>query len=160
MPPPSKPRPETSYRRPLQVTLNREHTSPYFPGPAATAPATGYVIQNDKRPLPVLNDGKENLVRPLKRKTQAASQSKNPRPYEDDVASGRSNKISIHNVELSSDHSKSRQSGLVHPIQQQIPTCSPEDDEVDLYLRVGEERKGFRSAKSFGRAVAKRKNME
>lgn len=159
MPPPPKPRPKTSQRRPLQ-TLNQEHTSPYFSRPAAAGPASGYVIHNDKRPPPVLHMGKENSVRPLRRKTQAASQLKTTRPYEDNASACRSSKVSIHNVESLIDNSMGGESGHIHPIQQQIPTCSPEDDELDLYLRVGKERNGFRTAKSFGRAVAERKNMK
>lgn len=159
MPPPPKPRPKTSQRRPLQ-TLNEEHISRYFSDPVAAVPASGYVSQNNKRLLSVLNDGKENMIRPLRRKTPAAGQSKTTRPYDNDAVSCRSSKASIHNVEPLIVNFTGGEGGHIHPIQQQIPTSSPEDDELDLYLIVGKERNGFRTAKSFGRAIAERKNIK
>lgn len=124
------------------MTLSEEHTSPYFSGPAAAEPASSHIAERDKRSLSVLDDGKENLVRPVRRKPHAVSQ------------------VSTNNTDISSDNSKGSENDHVHPPQQQAPTYSPEDDDADLYLQVGKERNGFRTAKSFGRAVAERKKVK
>lgn len=160
-PPPSlQPRPKTSQPSPTQMTRNEEHISPYFSGPATAERASSHVLERDKRPLPVLDDDKENLVRPVRRKTQEASQSKIARSYDKTMASCRSSKVSTNNAEIPSENSTGSENDHMHPTQQQAPTCSPEDDDVDLYLQVGKERNGFRTAKSFGRAVAERKKMK
>jgi len=160
MPPPPKPKSKMTQRRPLQIAPNEENARPYFSGPPAKEFNAKHSLQNDKRPFSMLNDRKENFCRPLK-KTHSASQAETLRSDDDDdAASCRGSKVSIPNAELLGESIKGIKSGCKHLIQEQIPTCSPEDDELDLYSRVGKEREGFRTAKSFGHAVAERKKMK
>lgn len=151
MPPPPKPS--------TRMTLSKYQASPYFNNPKANKPTSVIAVENDEGRVPILNDEKENILERDKTVNHSIK-----RPTTDShgnvTATCQSSSKAVPSQGLASINVEHEKAASSDPIDHDIDTCSLQDDEIPLYLEVGGQQKGFRSAKRFASAIAARKKMK
>lgn len=156
MPPPPKPTKKTTQHKPSQPMLSEEHASPYFSNSVQRTYSSDEMFQNGKGVRPAPGDGIED--------PPGSSSTKLKRTYNANTKSlgEDSTRAQTQLSEEAVGDCPVKRGKSVHqpPFAEDIPTAISETNEIALHLKVGKECKIFRSAKSFGHAVAKRRKLE
>lgn len=132
------------------MALSKDQASPYFNDPKAKLPAFVNAAETDE---------KENTVNTTKTANHLFKRPTSGSHGHDTAPSQSSSKI-VPSQEFGSINVEHERAASPDPIDHVTDTCSPQDDEISLYLEVGGQQKGFRSAKRFASAIAARKKMK